>query len=267
MPFHKPGMAGMMPVKSNSIIYPHGDQAGHRDFLLDHAHEQHQAHVQGEIDQRRQGKGFEQVGGELGGLLGLREQFHQADQRGHGGVLEDVEEFRGKRRNDDPVGLGQQHVPVDLRQLEAHGTGGGFLAARQRLDTRAHLFTDPGGGKQPQAHDDAQVSGGGRVQVLLVPLLQIGGQQVRHQEVPDEQLDQQRHVTEKLHVAGGDARHQPVRHGAHHTQNRAQQQGNDPGDDGDGDGPAQAGHVPVEINLAADAGGLEEHAPVPVVIH
>lgn len=205
MPFHKPGMAGMMPLKSNSIIYPHGDQAGHCDFLLDHAHQQHQAHVQGEVDQGRQGEGFEQVGGELGGLLGLREQFHQADQRGHGRVLEDVEKFRGERWNDDAIGLGQQHVPVDLWQLEAHGASSRFLAAGQRLDTGAHLFADPCSGEQAQAHDNAQVGRGGRVEVLLVPVLQVLWQQVGHQEVPDEQLNQQGYVTEQFDVAGRDA--------------------------------------------------------------
>lgn len=208
-------MAGMMPLKSKSIIYPHGDQAGHCDFLLDHAHQQHQAHVQGEVDQRGQGEGFKQVGREFGGLFGLRQQFHQADQGRHGGVLEDVEEFRGKRRNDDPVGLGQQHVPVDLRQLESHGARGGFLAAWQRLNASTHLLADTGGGEQAQAHDNAQVSRGGRVEVLFVPVLQVLRQQVGHQEVPDEQLHQQRHVTEQLDVAGRDARYDAVWHRAH----------------------------------------------------
>lgn len=215
MPFHSPGMAGMMPLKSKSIIYPHGDQAGHRDFLLDHAHQQHQAHVQGEVDQRGQGEGFKQVGRELSGLFGLRQQFHQTDQGRHGGVLEDVEEFRGERWNDDAVGLGQQHVPVDLRQLETHGASGGFLAAWQRLDAGAHLFANAGGGEQAQADDNAQVSRGGRVEVLFVPVLQVLRQQVGYQEVPDEQLNQQRHVAKQFHVAGGDARYDAVRHRAH----------------------------------------------------
>ena len=47
----------------------------------------------------------------------------------------------------------------------------------------------------------------------------------------------------------------------------AQRQGDDPANDGDGDGPAQAGDEPVQVDLAADAGGLEEDAPVPVVVH
>lgn len=256
-----------MPLKSKSIIYPYGDQAGYGDFLLDQAHQQHQAHVQGEVDQRGQGEGFEQVGGELGGLFSLGEQFHQADQRGHGRVLEDVQKFRGKRRNDDAVGLGQQHIPIDLRQLEAHGTRGGFLATWQRLNAGAHLFANASSGEQTQAHDNAQVGRGGRVQVLLVPVLQVLRQQVGHQEVPDEQLNQQWHVTKEFDVAGRDARYDAVRYGAHDTQDRAQQQGNNPGHDGDGDSPAQTGDVPVEIGLAAHAGGLEEHAPVPVVIH
>ncbi len=257
----------MMPLKSNSIIYPHGDQAGHRHFLLDQAHQQHQAHVQGEVDQRGQGEGFKQVGRELGGLLGLRQQFHQADQGRHGGVLEHVEKFRGERRNDDAVGLGQQHVPVNLRQLEAHGARGGFLAAWQRLDTGTHLLAHAGGGEEAQAHDDAQVGRGGRVEVLFVPVLQVLRQQVGYQEIPDEQLNQQRHVAKQFHVAGRDARYDAVWHRAHDPQNGAQQQGDNPCHDGDGDGPAQPGDVPVEISLAAHAGGLEEHAPVPVVIH
>ena len=38
-------------------------------------------------------------------------------------------------------------------------------------------------------------------------------------------------------------------------------------DDGNADGPAQTGHKPIQVDFAADPGGLEEDAPVPVVIH
>ncbi|MNE49796.1 hypothetical protein D3C80_1443380 [compost metagenome] len=161
----------------------------------------------------------------------------------------------------------QQHIVVDLREAEAHGAGGSFLAFGQRLDTGTHLLTDARGGEQAQADDHADQRRSGRVEVLLEPFLQAFWQQVRYQEVPDEQLHQQWHVAEQFHVGGGDTRYQAVRYGTHDTEERPQQQRDDPGGDGDGDGPAQAGDVPVQIGFAAHAGGLEEHAPVPVVIH
>lgn len=268
MPFHRPGRAGTIPLKSKkSIIYPQRHQTGHGDFLLDQTHQQHQAHVQGEVDQRGQGEGFKQVGGELGCLFGLRQQFHQADQGRHGGVLEHVEEFGGERRNDDAVSLGQQHVPVDLRQAETHGTGGRLLAARQGFNTGTHLFAHPCGGKQTQTHHYAQVGRGRWAEVLLVPVLQVLRQQIGYQEVPHEQLNQQGYISENFHVNRGDTRDKTVRQGAHHAQQRTQYQRNNPGDNSDRDGPAQSGNKPVEIRLAAYAGGLEEYAPVPVVIH
>lgn len=48
-----------------------------------------------------------------------------------------------------------------------------YFTARQRFNTGAYLFADTGGSKQPQTHHNAQVGGGGRVEVLLVPLLQV----------------------------------------------------------------------------------------------
>ena len=158
-------------------------------------------------------------------------------------------------------------VAVDLRQAEAHRAGRRGLPVGQRLDAGAHLLADPRGGEQAEADDHAEVGRGSRVEVLLEPGLQALGQQVGYQEVPDEQLHQQRHVAEDFHVGGGDPRYQAVRHGAHDAEQRAQRQGDDPADQGDGDGPAQTGDVPVEVGFAADPGGLEEHAPVPVVIH
>ncbi|MCY1442716.1 hypothetical protein D9M71_590970 [compost metagenome] len=161
----------------------------------------------------------------------------------------------------------QQHVPVDLRQAEAHGASGGFLAARQRLDAGAHLFADTRSGEQTQADDHTDQRRGGWIQVLFEPFLQIFRQQVGHQEVPDEQLHQQRHITKQFHVARGDTRYQTVRDSTHDAEYRTQQQRDDPGGDSNGDGPAQTGDVPVQIGFAAHASGLEEYAPVPVVIH
>ncbi|MCY1301042.1 hypothetical protein D9M70_506310 [compost metagenome] len=141
------------------------------------------------------------------------------------------------------------------------------MAPGQRLDAGAHLLADARGGEQAEAHHHADEGRGFRRQAELEPVLQRLRQQVRDQEVPEEQLHQQRHVAEDFHVGGSDAGDPAVRHGAHHAEHGAEQQGDDPGGEGDGDGPAQAGDEPVQIALVADPGGLEEHAPVPVVVH
>ncbi len=59
-----------------------------------------------------------------------------ADRR----VPEDIQKLGRERRHDDPVRDRQQHVAIRLPLREAHREPRGALAARQRVDARAHLL-------------------------------------------------------------------------------------------------------------------------------
>ena len=98
--------------------------------------------VDRDVDQRRGGEGLEHLEGEFLHGARARGELHQADGERDRAVLDDVEEFRRERRQDDAVGHRQERVDVGLRQRQPERQRRHALAARQREDAGAHLLGD-----------------------------------------------------------------------------------------------------------------------------
>jgi len=183
-------------------------------------------------------------------LLRLPRQFDQADRRCHGRVLEDVEKFRGQRRNDETEGHRQHDVPVGLRQRQAQRQRSVLLAARQRIDAGAHLLADTGAGEQAETQRRREELLRQRVH-LLERIAHLARQQFGQHEVPEEELHQQRDVAEGLDVGGGERRQPAVGDGAQHAEQRSGRQRDQPRGQRQRDGPLQAGEQPADIGRVA----------------
>ncbi|KIU01462.1 hypothetical protein QU38_01505, partial [Staphylococcus aureus] len=107
----------------------------------------------------------------------------------------------------------------------------------------------------------------GRVRQLLDPGAQGARQHLGQHEVPEEHLHEQRHVAEQLDIGRADRARRLRGQGAQHPDQRAEAEGDHPGRERRGDGPAQAGEEHVGIRAGALRRGLEEDAPVPGVVH
>src|SRR5512146_353805 len=157
-PVQMKGRLGTRTVVSNwPIVLPfrlllrRRDVAGYPRPVLD---PDHQAIGDERADEVENGDG--QVGldpllGVLLHLAGLERELQHADGECHGGVLEDVHEFRGERREDDPERHGQEDMAVGLRPREPHGEPGEPLPPGKAQDPRLHLLGDARGGEQAQA--------------------------------------------------------------------------------------------------------------------
>ena len=181
------------------------DHARHRDPALDPAHGEGHDDVDHDVDHGRRGEGLEHLEGELLHRARARGELHQPDGEGDRAVLDDVEEFRGQRRQDDAIGHRQQHVAVGLRQREAERERGHALAARQAHNAGAHLLGDARRGVEAE-RDHGGVERG--VRQLLEPVAEAAGQQLGQHEVPEEHLHQQRDVAEQLDIGVAEP-HQP----------------------------------------------------------
>src|SRR5712691_11588715 len=97
-----------------------GDEAGNAHLPLEGPHEKHDDQVREQINHRRGRKGLEHAKAEF--LHGARPagQFKQPDGQRHRGVLDDVHEFGGERRQDDAESLRQDDVAVGLRWRQPH---------------------------------------------------------------------------------------------------------------------------------------------------
>ena len=146
-------------------------------------------------------------------LLG---EFHEADDRDDGRVLEEGDEVVGDAREADAQRLGQEHAPQGQGRRQAEGHGRLGLPARDGLEPGPEVLGLVGGVVEAEGQH-----GGG-------PGWQIPPQRLRQAEVDEVQLQQQRCAPEHLDVdqgrpaqgrgavASGQGQPEPAGHGQGH---------------------------------------------------
>ena len=164
---------------------PSRDVAGNGQAAFYPAHEYRHRDVQQQVEHRRGDEGFEDLEGFFLHGARTRSKLEQADGDGHRAVLDSVEEFGGQGRKDDAKRHGQQHIAVGLRRGQTHSLARHALSSRQGRDAGRQLHRDARRHVQPQAHHRRKE---GTVGQLLDPVAPGLGQQLRHDEIPEEQL-------------------------------------------------------------------------------
>jgi len=148
---------------------------------------------------------------------------------------------------------------------EAERKARAALAARQRVDARADLLAHTRGGEQPETDDRRREELRARRQ-LLEPCTDRNGQQLGYHQIPDEELNDQRNVTEDGDVDGADRREARVLDRAQHAEERPDDQRDHPRAQRNGDRHPETGQQPAEIGGRLAGGNrTQQNAPVPVV--
>src|SRR5438552_9114555 len=106
-----------------------------------------------------------------------------------------------------------------------------------------------------------------RVGELLEPVADVGGQDLRQDEVPEEHLHEERDVAEELDIGLAEPRQPEKRGGAGDADERPEHERDRPSAERGEERPAGAHQERLEIGVHPVRRRLEEYAPVPVIVH
>ena len=177
----------------------------------------------------------------------------ETDRERGRGVLHEVHGFGVKRRQRDTERERQKHIAVSLRGRKTQRVGGEKLAARNRLNAGFDVLSHTDGGEKTETDPGAEEFPIERIRADH-PRLQRRDE-FRHHEEPEEELNEERDVTEEFDPGFADEVKSAVRNRADDAHKRSDHEGEQPGGKGEGEGDSGAPqHVlpPGSVRKVAD---------------